>query len=238
MPEMQIISPQLLAFLSQYGGQTAKAVHAAPDAELQRLSPRYAQLRTMLDEPAVKRVMGESLEAPTTAAPISARAGILEKLLHQARTPEAQLLLQEELEREVIIADFSALVDGALDAGDADLAERLAQQLQETVPDLEGEAAADEPDEEVSELENLTEQAEAAVGTDAVDAIAADAGEDIEALRQGLQAAAAATTTTDDQPPAAASEQAPAAEEAAADGGADVSALADKLGAAWGAKPQ
>lgn len=126
-------SPQLLELLDRHGGPSAEAIHAAPDDEMQRLSPRYAEMRAQLSEPDVKRMMAGEFAPPD---PVSDRAAMLESMLKMARSPDAKALLEQELQRELLIAEYRDLIDAALDGGDAMLAQKLSAQLQQLVPNL------------------------------------------------------------------------------------------------------
>ena len=142
------ISPETMAFLQQYGEDLPSAIAAAPDAELQQISPTYRELRQTMDEAAVKREMlsdqGEQQPASATEQeqpqqmqsphrPLSEREQLLTVMLEMATLPDLQELLAAELAVESAVQEHLALASLAEAAGDVELAQQIADMLIDAV---------------------------------------------------------------------------------------------------------
>lgn len=132
-------SPATVELLSRYGTDPMSAIDAVPDAELQAVSPRYAEARQQGDEASVKAMLKESLgmepqpaaavqAAQESAAPVrppSEREQFLQRLADFATVPAARALIVEELERERAVQELTILIAAAERAGDDGLASKL-----------------------------------------------------------------------------------------------------------------
>lgn len=147
------ISPETMAFLQQYGEDLPSAIAAAPDAELQQISPTYRELRQTMDEGAVKREMlgDQGAQQPE---PTPGRAGMLEQMLSVATDPGLRELIENELQTERVIQEHLQLMQMADGAGDDDLADEIGRRLRalmdmsddEPEPDLMEQAETLPPD--------------------------------------------------------------------------------------------
>ena len=130
---MDQFSTETLALLSKYGLDLASAILATPDAELRRVSPKYAEHREQADEATAKRAMIEALgiqgRERSPALPPSERDEALSKLLRFATLPSARELISREIEQDRATRELSVLIGAADSIGEVDLARALGAEL-------------------------------------------------------------------------------------------------------------
>jgi hypothetical protein len=132
-------SPQTLAFLQQFGADLPSAIAAAPDADLQRVSAGYREVRQQMDEGRAKALMlgrdkpaaGEQQpsERQPLQRPPSQREQLLTAMLEMATLPDLQEMLATELAVESAVQEHLALASMAEAAGDVELAQQIADML-------------------------------------------------------------------------------------------------------------
>jgi hypothetical protein len=203
--DAQGFNPELQQLLQQYGPDIPSAVAAAPDAELQSVSPRYREARLTMDEGAVKRMM---LGGASGAAPAAdgSRLAMLAQMLEIATEPGLRELLEGELAAEKAIQEHLQLIEMAEQAGDDELADQIAARLR-ALFDLQDDDHALEMTDDLSAL-----PPDPAVGVADV--------EELPAPGAGVSEGSPQQTVGAEHPSTAAP---------------DAAALANKLSEAWGA---